>query len=449
MQLNPGISSLRLKLAAASCALLGTAAHAADAPHAEDLTVDTGILYYKEGEGRVQVVEPVVSVKKIFSENNSLDVKLTFDSLTGGSPNGAIPSKSPQTFSTTSGSVVPGGTPSNSASNSFTTPAGALPVDPNFTKKREGAVLNWSKGIDEANAFTLGLGYSHELDFKSTSISSTYSHDFNNKNTTLTAGVNVEYDKLSPVGGTPVPFSYNTDGATEDDQHKTETGELIGLTQIMSRRWIWQLNYSHDVAVGYLNDPYKLVSVVSPFLGGAVPVPSAGAGGKEIIFKNVHYIFEQRPGYRHKDSIYLENRYAFDRDSVAVSYRYSSDSWGIRSHTLDTHYHFDAGNKYYVEPHVRYYTQSAADFFRYYVLQNDDLPDNVSADYRLAHFNATTLGAKLGRRLSDGNDISLRIERYGQFAHGGTDNLPGVLQGLDIHPNLHAWIVQFGYGKSF
>ena len=41
-----------------------------------------------------------------------------------------------------------------------------------------------------------------------------------------------------------------------------------------------------------------------------------------------------------------------------------TDDWGIDSQTLDLHLRFAMGEGRYLQPHLRYYTQSAADFYR-------------------------------------------------------------------------------------
>src|ERR1700740_2988349 len=99
MALKRPASPLHLGLMAASCALLShtTRAQTADDPE-QPLQLDSALLYYKENAGRVQTVEPMVSLKKDFGDLRILDGTLTLDTLSGATPNGAIPSRKPQTF---------------------------------------------------------------------------------------------------------------------------------------------------------------------------------------------------------------------------------------------------------------------------------------------------------------------------------------------------------------
>ena len=59
----------------------------------------------------------------------------------------------------------------------------------------------------------------------------------------------------------------------------------------------------------------------------------------------------------------------------------------------------------YVEPHARYYSQSAADFYNLYLNSTDSLPEFTSADARLGKFNAATLGVKFGMELDGGREF--------------------------------------------
>ena len=97
-------ANTRRRLMAASCALLSAGAARSQEPGAasahsgllEDWSVDSALAYYHEN-GRVQAIEPVVDVSKVFADGQSLNLNATFDALSGASPNGALPSRSAQT----------------------------------------------------------------------------------------------------------------------------------------------------------------------------------------------------------------------------------------------------------------------------------------------------------------------------------------------------------------
>ena len=120
-----------------------------------------------------------------------------------------------------------------------------------------------------------------------------------------------------------------------------------------------------------------------------------------------------------------------------------TDDWGVDSHTLDLHWHQPFGAKWYVQPHVRYYTQSAAEFWRPYLLAGDPLPDHASADYRLGELDDISVGFKVGRSFGNGaHEWSARVEYYRQSGRAPPGASFGALEGLELFPTVNALITQ-------
>lgn len=429
MQLKRPNSQLRLGLTAASCALLAGTARAQTADDVEQpWRVDTALLYYKENAGRVRTIEPVVSLKKDFGDLHVLDATFVIDSLSGASPNGAIPSHKPQTFASPSSTSL---TPTPGAKTTlYTTAPGNLPQDPHFKEDRVAGDLGWSQPMGIDNIVSLGGHLSTEHDFDSAAVNAAVSHDFNSKNTTLSAGINEEIDRIHPRGRTPVPGSEYSLYARESNKSKTVTGGLVGLTQVMARNWLAQLNYSYDRSQGYLTDPYRILSVVD----------STGTV--------VDYRYESRPDSRVRQGIFWANKVALGPTALDISYRRGKDSWGISSDTVDARLRIDFGDGMYLEPHARWYHQTAADFYHLYLNQAAPLPANMSADPRLAGFVGTTLGLKLGVKVGRNGELGLRVEEYQQKPSENSSPL-AQLQGLDLNPTLKAAIVQISWRQDF
>jgi hypothetical protein len=185
---------------------------------------------------------------------------------------------------------------------------------------------------------------------------------------------------------------------------------------------------------GYLNDPYKIISVID----------DAG--------NTTGYEFESRPDQRTRKSAYWENRVAWDqRLSTALSLRYMSDDWGVRSDTAQLHLHrsFSNGERY-VEPTFRWYRQTAADFYMPFVLNaGEPVPRYESSDSRLAAFHALTYGVKYAQKIPgfggrEESEFSVRAEYYQQTFDMRTPT-PAGLRGLDLYPGLKAVLVQVGW----
>ena len=387
----------------------------------QPLQIDADLLYYKENGGRVQAIEPLVNLKKDFGDQRLLDGTFTLDSLSGATPNGAIPAHKVQTFaSPSSTSLIP---EPGYKTRLYTIAPGDLPQDPHFKEQRVAGDLDWSQPIGLDNTLSYGAHASTEHDFDSVAAQAGLSHDFNEKNTTLSVGVNEEYDRIHAHGGNPVPGSDYALYEKEPSQTKTVSGGLIGLTQVMRRNWLTELNYTFDHSQGYLTDPYRIISVLDDT--GTV----------------TGYRYENRPDTRTRQSLYWVNKVALGPTVLDVSYRRGKDSWDIGSDTVDGRLRISLGSGMYLEPHARWYHQSAADFYNLYLSESGPAPAFMSADPRLGAFSATTFGVKFGITIGRNGELSLRLEQYQQKPSDQSSSLP-ELQGLDLNPNLKATIVQ-------
>ena len=434
MQLKPAPAELRRRLIAASCALLTTSAARSQEPSdggivgrlLKDWQFESALAYYHE-DGRVQAIEPVVSASRDYADGGNISFNFTFDALSGSSPNGALPSKAPQTFASPSAKSF------SSARRLYTTAPGNLPVDPDYSDARAAGSIAWTLPLTRLSRVTLGGKASIEDDFYSGTFNATFAHDFNDKNTTVALGLYDEADLIKPIGNTPVPLSDYAAFAKEGNKSKNGVGALLGVTQVMTRNWLTQLNLTADRFTGYLNDPYKIISVL-------------GAVGD-----TTGYIYESRPDSRTRKSVYLENRIGGEQTSAGLSLRYMTDTWGIHSETAQVHFRWWVpGKQQYVEPTVRWYHQSAADFFQPW-LPGSAAADTryISADPRLASFHALTYGLKYGYSLSDrlhrgSSEFTVRLEYYQQTLNINTPT-PAALQGINLYPGLKAFLVQFGF----
>ena len=116
----------------------------------------------------------------------------------------------------------------------------------------------------------------------------------------------------------------------------------------------------------------------------------------------------------------------------------------IDSHTVDVHYRWNLASGY-LQPHVRFYTQTAADFYHTVLFNGQPVPGFASADYRLGDFDGTTFGIKYGHETHGGNEWSARLEWYQQTGAPDAASRVGVLNGLDLYPDMTALIAQVTY----
>lgn len=454
MQLKHGVpapgaqsASLGSALAAATCALLGTASPGVVvAQELGQWQVDTAGLYYSESGGRVHDLSFSVFTKTQPIEDNFLNLTFTFDTLSGASPNGAAPSASEQVFARpVTLSRSSGGTISQSGGNWSVAP-GALPLDSSFKDTRFAGSADWQRPFGRLTLVDFGGSLSTETDYKHVGLNTSVARDFNGRNTTVSAGFAYANDDVQPVGGRPTAFSAVTAGTVPGGgeveglfsgggQSKHVFDTLLGVTQVLNRRTIAQLNYSISRSDGYLTDPYKLLSVVDPVTGDVVPGPDAGTG---------LYLYENRPDTRDKKSLFGLLKHDFNGNVLEASYRVMSDDWGVHSKTLDLHFRWNLGGTDFVQPHVRFYSQTAADFYHTVLFDGAALPAFASADYRLGEFDAVTFGFKYGRKTRDG-EFAARVELYRQTSTPSADSLVGSLRGVDLTPDMSAIIAQLSY----
>lgn len=420
--------NIAASLAAATCSLLGSAVPGTSIAAKEKQTwqFDTALLYYGESDQRVDDYSLTAWARRMFDRDRALALRLGVDSLTGASPSGAVPAATPQTFTTPSGL------------STYTTPPRETPHDPTFLDTRFALSADWEQPLTRQGRATVGASYSTEYDYTHLGVNATFARDFNQRNTTLSAGLAFATDGIDPVGGAPIPFAPmlapGSTGNKRGSDSKSVTDLLVGVTQVLGPRTIAQLNYSISQSSGYLNDPYKLLSVVDPVTGDPVP----GTGGVDL------YLFEGRPDSRTKHSLFAELRQNLGRDIVNGTYRFMTDDWGIQSHTLEFRYRWRMTG-WYLQPHVRYYVQSAADFYVSQLFDGNPLPMHATADSRLGRFDALTLGLKYGRPSGDGKEWAVRVEYYEQSGRAPPGSDVGSLADFDLYPGLNAVFVQVGY----
>jgi hypothetical protein len=366
-------------------------------------------------------------MSKELNDEEFLNLIFILDSLTGASANGAVPSTQIQAFSTPSGN------------DTYLVAPNETPLDPTFFDTRAQFSLGWDKPIERNLRRNLGFNISKEYDFTSISGNASWTWDTNLKNTSYTVGANLELDRVEPVGGAPLPLSSQDPAASPpiirdgDTKHKHIVDLLFGVTQIIDRTSLVQFNLSFSLADGYLNDPYKLVSIVDSTVG-----PNEG--------EPVDQIYENRPDTRQRTGFFSHYKKQLgNRDIFSISYRWMTDDWDIDSHTIDTSYRWRLDNGYFIQPGLRYYEQSAASIYRYFLLDSDPVPETVSADYRLGEMETYTVGVKFGYSDNRNTSWSLRLERYLQTGESHPDVAIGQLITQDLFPDVEATIIQFSY----
>jgi hypothetical protein len=141
--------------------------------------------------------------------------------------------------------------------------------------------------------------------------------------------------------------------------------------------------------------------------------------------------------------------------TTRLSYRYYTDTFGIRAHTLGAEYVQPLADGWRITPSVRYYTQRAASFYFdpvYDATLGAPFPPGYvfggtqfsSADQRLSGFGAVTLGIKVAKEISRYWTVDLKVEAYQQ--RGAWRAFDSGSPGLDA---MRARSIQLGLTRQW
>jgi hypothetical protein len=261
---------------------------------------------------------------------------------------------------------------------------------------------------------TAGAAYSTEHDYVSRALSLNGTVSSEDNNTTWAFGLAGSRDSIDPVNHVVV------------DEHKRTVSVLAGVTRVLTPNDIGQLTLTRTNGDGYFNDPYKL--------------------------------FDNRPRSRRQNTVLLRwNHYVDSTGGTSrLSYRYYSDSFRIRAHTLSGEYVQPLGGGWSIVPELRLYTQSAA-YFYYDPVYDGTLgppfppgfasadPNRLSSpDQRLSGFGAVTAGLKVVREIGKLWTVDVKVEGYEQRGNWRLfhDGSPGLAP-------LRARIVQVGLTRRW
>jgi hypothetical protein len=408
-------------LLAAGAPGAATAGTAADSTTAAHWQFDGSALLYGE-QSRTNVVEPVARIARLLPNGQLLSAQLALDAITGASPSGALPSGQTTVQTVTSAS----------GASSTTTTAGQIPTH-HFSDLRGALDLGYDLPIGSLLVPSVMLHASREKDYQSLGVSGKLSVDLMHRLTTVTIGGGINRDGVFPKGGTLVPLDSTGTLLTRATNDKRVVTTLLGLSRILTRRWMVGVNVSRTLETGYLTEPYKVVSVLDP--------ASGYTSGQ---------FTEKRPSSRSREDVLTSSVYHLTEDVLYVSHRYYWDNWGIRSHTVDLKYRRDLDRESFLQPHVRFYTQTAADFFRFAVVQGSALPQFMSADERLGRLRTVTVGATYGVRVPQyPGAFTVRAEYIRQWGDGHPADVVGVQRTFDLFPAVSIGSLTAGYSVQF
>ncbi len=257
---------------------------------------------------RVNIVYPSVAVTKKVDERTSITGRYLVDVITSASMKSLL--------------RVDGVTSATS------NPEGGH--EGGLDEVRNEAGLGITRSIGKGLLGVNGL-YSTEHDYASRTLALSASYPFAKNNTVLKVGWVRSWDRVFPQ-------------TRSWEAEKNVQTLSLGLTQVLGRRTIAQLDASYATNDGLLSDPYQVVTVI---------------GQNQIqTFEPVH------PDSRVRKALGVRvNHKLSNPTSLQLGYRYYWDDWEVRSHTFNTLYQRRLISGTVLGFGVRGYQQSRAFFF--------------------------------------------------------------------------------------
>lgn len=361
------------RLSCAALALPGIMQNATAGRVEETYNADFQYGYYAESNQRMKVDVFDGAISAPIGKSMTGTVNLVRDIISGASPvyNFRNPQGKVQQF-------ISGASPNSSCGSSI-------------CDQRDAVSAGLTYFLDSA-AINLGGGFSREHDYTSRYFNVNTSIDLNKKLTTVNFGASAAFDEIQPSSTVwnlrPQRFFAN----------KTSQNYLLGVSQVIDKESIFQSNMTFGYSAGFLTDPYKWVGLED---GNAVP--------------------EVRPGQKFQWAWlnqYVRHFGQLNDAALHLDYRFSTDSWGVSSHTFEASWHQPVVDDWQIIPRFRYYSQNEANFYQ--PVFNDSVNFNFndtnnpitlanhsaySSDYRLAGFGALSGGVKLSKEVTQFKSI--------------------------------------------
>jgi hypothetical protein len=249
----------------------------------------------------------------------------------------------------------------------------------------------------------VGAAVSSEHDYLSRAASLDARWSTEDRNRTFAFGIGGESDRI------------DSENLVAIGQKRHTVDLLAGVTQVLDVNTLVQSNLTYSRGHGYYSDPYK-------------PLDTRPDERRIVAWltRLNHYV----PAY---DA------------TLKVSYRYLHDSFGVVSHAVEASWRQPLPLGFAATPGLRYYTQSAADFYRDPPFpQGFVAGEPYTADARLSAFGALTPSLRVEKAFADGwtADVALAFYRQKSAYRFGGSGSPG------LEPFSARWI-EAGVAKTF
>jgi len=226
--------------------------------------------------------------------------------------------------------------------------------------------------LRDKTTYTASYTSSVERDYISNTAAISLSQDMFGDLTTVTLGFANTQNKVGENNG------------TANDPNVAWVGHALtraysgGLSQIITKNFIAGVNLQVITDAGYLANPYRAIRFLDP------TNPKGYSLGNQVY-----------PDTHTSTAVQVQGKYYLPyRAAVTALYRYYTDTWGVVGNTYELDYTHPIRNRWIFEGRVRYYKQSAANFYSD-LFPFADSQNFTARDQNLAALDNTTIGAKV------------------------------------------------------
>ncbi len=230
--------------------------------------------------------------------------------------------------------------------------------------------------IHDKTQYNFSYTDSAERDYTSNTLHFSLSQDMFGDLTTITLGFSDSRDKVGENdGGDGLPGHPAPNVVWLG--HAESRSYQAGLSQILTKSLITGVTLEVISDQGYLANPYRSIRYVDP-------TTALGYSLASQVYPNTH------------TSTAVEGRAKYFlpyRAAASVSYRYFSDTWGVRGNTIELGYTQPISNLWILEGRLRHYSQNHATFYSD-LFPYADSQNFVARDQDLAAQSNNTIGFK-------------------------------------------------------
>lgn len=362
------------------------------------------IQHYQENDDRITIDDGKFSIEHDFGTDHTLNAEVDWDSISGASP----------TWDSVSGAS------SMIESNEIDGESGASPcIDSeasyynlcNDTRAMNDLVGDGHKSLDELSyknvplddyrksgallytyrtpvardEISLGTSYSKEGDFINAGASAEYlMYTDASKNRAITIGASYMSNDV---------YDYVEDHWNSFDLFNAQ----VGITQVYNKGLVAKYNVFYMQENGHLSNPYFTV----------VRRINVSANEEDPAYFKYYLARDSRPDERTAVGISSQVVKELNAsNTLHISYRYYQDTWAVKSHTLESKSYHQIGHSFRISPGLRFYQQSAANFFKDNAASDNvfDRTGYASADQRLSENSSWT--AQLGIEYFQNSDLT-------------------------------------------